>query len=384
VQLGVAPQPPVEKIKGMPVEAAKTPPAPSVNPFQDAHFYVNPDYVSKVQATAAAVPAKADQIKKVANQPTAIWLDSIAAVAGIAGKLDDAAKQKHPDGKPSVPVFVVYDLPNRDCSAKSSAGELDASKGGEARYRSEFIDAIAKQFAARPTQRIVAILEPDSLPNLATNLDQRKCEASEDVYRSAVAYAIAKLSLPNVYLYLDAAHAGWLGWDGNRNGAAQVFKQVLTMAGGVDRIRGFATNVANYTPLDGDDGKKLEPSNPCGNELCYVQKLAETLASMGITNKGFIVDTARNGRPGIRTKWGSWCNVKGAGLGERPRVSPGPQIDAYFWVKPPGEADGVADPKAPRFDENCAGPDATPGAPQAGQWFQSYFMTLVENANPPL
>jgi cellulose 1,4-beta-cellobiosidase len=375
----------MEKVQAMPVEAAKTPPAnPAVNPFQDAHFFVNPDYAKKVQTTAAAQPAKAEQIKKVSSQPTAIWLDSIASVAMIPGKLDEAAKQKHPDGKPTVPVFVVYDMPNRDCSAKASAGELDAAKGGEARYRSEFIDAIAKHFASRPQQRIVVILEPDSLPNLATNLDRVKCKASEDVYRSASAYAIAKLSLPNVWLYLDAAHAGWLGWDGNRNGAAEVYKQVLAMAGGPDRIRGFATNVSNYTPLEGDDGKKLEPSNPCGNELCYVKLLAESLAKVGITNKGFIVDTARNGKAGIRTKWGSWCNVKGAGLGERPRVSPGPLIDAYYWVKPPGEADGVADPKAPRFDENCAGPDATPGAPQAGQWFESYFLTLVDNASPPL
>jgi cellulose 1,4-beta-cellobiosidase len=204
------------------------------------------------------------------------------------------------------------------------------------------------------------------------------------LYLSAMAYAIAKLSLPNVHLYLDAAHAGWLGWDGNRNGAAAVYKKVLDMAGGVDRIRGFATNVANYTPIDGEDGKKLEPSNPCGNELCYVQKMAESLAKVGITNKGFIVDTSRNGKQGIRAKWGSWCNVKGAGLGERPRVAPGPNVDAYFWVKPPGDSDGVADKNAPRFDEMCAGPDATPGAPQAGQWFQSYFLMLVDNATPPL
>ncbi len=385
VLLGEAPQPPVEKVKAMPVEAATTPPAPpGTNPFEGAHFYVNPDYAKKVQSTAAANPGKAEQIKKVAAQPTALWLDTIASVAGIDGKIGDAAKQKAADGKPAVPVFVVYDLPNRDCAAKSSAGELTVENGGEARYRTEFIDPIAKAFAAHPKQRIVAIVEPDSLPNIATNLDQRKCKASEDVYRNSVAYAISKLSLPNVYLYLDAAHAGWLGWDGNRNAAAEIFKQVLTMAGGVDRIRGFATNVSNYTPLEGDDGKKLEPSNPCGNELCYVKLMAESLAKVGITNKGFIVDTARNGRAGIRTKWGSWCNVKGAGLGERPRVSPGPLIDAYFWVKPPGEADGVADPKAPRFDENCAGPDATPGAPQAGQWFESYFLALVQNANPPL
>jgi cellulose 1,4-beta-cellobiosidase len=71
-------------------------------------------------------------------------------------------------------------------------------------------------------------------------------------------------------------------------------------------------------------------------------------------------------------------------LGERPRADPAPGIDAYWWVKPPGESDGSSDPSGPRFDEMCAGPDAAKGAPQAGQWFEAYFMDLVHNARPGL
>jgi cellulose 1,4-beta-cellobiosidase len=159
---------------------------------------------------------------------------------------------------------------------------------------------------------------------------------------------------------------------------------VLTMAGGVNRVRGFATNVSNYNPLHGEDGKKLEPSNPAPNETMYVQKLAETLTKAGIANKGFIIDTSRNGREGLRHKWGNWCNIKGAGLGERPKVAPAPLVDAYFWVKPPGDSDGTSDASAQRFDENCKSEDAAPDAPEAGQWFQPYFLELLKNANPPL
>jgi cellulase/cellobiase CelA1 len=38
------------------------------------------------------------------------------------------------------------------------------------------------------------------------------------------------------------------------------------------------------------------------------------------------------------------------------------------------------------FDAACGSgnPDATPGAPQAGQWFGSYFTMLAENAVPAL
>lgn len=377
--------PPRVALPALPVEPATGPAAPKgVNPFEGASFYVNPEYAKKVQATIAAHPGEAALLKKVQSMPTGLWIDRIEQVPQVSVWLDDAAQQSKKAGKPVVPVLLVYNLPNRDCSAKASAGELSIEEDGEARYRSEFIDEIAKAFAARPEQRVAVILEPDSLPNVATNLGVKKCAESEDVYRSSIAYAVAKLSMPHVFLYLDAAHAGWLGWDANRAAMAKIYKEVLTAAGGVDRISGFATNVSNYNVLSGDDGKKLEPSNPCSDELTYVQKLAESLAAEGITDKGFIIDTARNGRGGIRTRWGNWCNIKGAGLGERPRAAPAPLVHAYFWVKPPGESDGVADASAARFDENCVGEDAHPGAPEAGQWFEPYFVELVKNANPPL
>jgi cellulose 1,4-beta-cellobiosidase len=86
----------------------------------------------------------------------------------------------------------------------------------------------------------------------------------------------------------------------------------------------------------------------------------------------------------VRQKWGNWCNIKGMGLGERPKVNPKPLIDAYLWVKPPGESDGTAERGAPRFDESCVSVDSDPAAPQAGEWFKSYFVDLVKNANPPL
>src|SRR5690606_34145787 len=225
-------------------------------------------------------------------------------------------------GKPVVPVFVVYDLPNRDCAAEASAGELSVEDGGEMRYRTEFIDALRDQLAAKSDQRVVLILEPDSLPNLVSNLGVKQCARSQTIYKNSLAYAIAQLSLPHVYLYLDAAHAGWLGWESNRRRTVELFKEVLALAGGADRIRGFATNVSNYNPLTGDDGKSLEATNPCPNELCYVQALADSLEQAGITGKGFIVDTARNGRSGIRTRWGHWCNIRGAGIGERPKAAP--------------------------------------------------------------
>jgi cellulose 1,4-beta-cellobiosidase len=372
---------------GTQTSSSSSPPAAgatAANPFAGARFYLNPDYTQKVEAAAAAAPAIAPLLKKVATYPTAVWLDSIATAKTVSRHLEEAEKQAAAGAGPLVSVFVVYNLPNRDCSAKSSAGELAVESGGEARYRAEFIDVIAAQLDAHPSQRVAIIVEPDSLPNVATNLNVPRCKASEQAYRHSIAYAVSKLSKPNVAVYLDAAHGGWLGWDGNRTAIATIFKEVLTEAGGVDKIRGFSTNVSNYNVVKGDDGKKMEPSNPCPDELTYVAALAETFESVGITGKGFLIDTSRDGRGGIRSKWGSWCNVKGAGLGERPRAAPAPHVDAYYWVKPPGESDGGSTATEPRFDAMCGGGDAAPKAPQAGQWFSSYFQELAQNANPPL
>src|SRR5512133_2924625 len=355
------------------------------NPFENARPYLNPDYVAKVEQATRERPASAALYRKVATYPTAIWIDAIARVPSIARALDDAKQQQMITGKPTLTVFVVYDLPNRDCAAKSSAGELTLNENGEERYRTEFIDPIAASFRAHPDQPIAVILEPDSLPNLATNLGNRKCADSADAYQRSVAYAIRLLAQNHVSVYLDAAHAGWIGWDDNRSRIARIFERVLDMAGGVELIRGFATNVSNYNTLSGRDGKKMEPSNPCPDELSYVRRLSDSLKRVGIKRKGFIVDTARNGKSGLRRKWGAWCNVKGAGLGERPRaITDDAPLDAYYWVKPPGESDGVSDPTQPRFDASCRSPDSALDAPQAGEWFPAYFETLVRNAEPPL
>jgi len=369
---------------GSMAETSSTSPGSDHNPFKGANFFINPAYVASVKATAKRHPDEASTILKVAQNPTAVWLDSIKAIDNLPGWLDEAKKQQDASGKPTVAVVVVYDLPNRDCSAASSAGELKVAQNGEARYMNEFIDPIAAQLKAHPDQPIVVLLEPDSLGNLATNMALPMCQEAKHAYKNGIVYAIKKFALPNVSIYLDAAHSGWLGWDDNRAKIAKIFKSVLADAGGPGMIRGFALNTANFTSLSNRDGAILEPTNPCPNELTYAKVLGKTLEMYGFKNPHFMIDTARNGKGQIRKAWGSWCNVHGAGLGERPRVDPEPGIDAYYWVKPPGESDGVSDATQPRYDEMCGGPDATKGAPQAGEWFESYFLDLVRNARPPL
>jgi cellulose 1,4-beta-cellobiosidase len=370
--------------KPVPITPATTPAAPAINPFADAQLFVNPEYTKAVEGLVTGHPGEAGMLKKLSAIPTAIWLSWIADTKDVPHYLDLALQQQKAAGKPVITTFVVYDLPNRDCNAAASAGELPANPEGEARYQRDYIDVIAAAFAAHPDQRIAAILEPDSVGNLITNLANPKCQAAEGIYKRGIAYAIAKLSLPNVFLYVDAAHSGWLGWPKNIVKTAPVFKEILMMAGGPDRIRGFATDVSNYNPAKDPTNPKRDPHAAPSDELGYVVDLNKELEAVGITGKGFIVDTSRDGKAYIRTSPGNWCNIKGAGLGERPQAAPAPNVDAYLWIKVPGESDGTADAKAARFDANCVSDDATPGAPEAGLLFESYLLDLVKNAKPPL
>src|SRR5215510_14892725 len=91
------------------------------NPFVGATMYKNPDYAAKVQTsidqtTDTALRAK---MQIVAQTPTAVWLDRIAAIEGSATSpglqehLDDALAQRQ-GSTPLTAIFVIYDLPGRD------------------------------------------------------------------------------------------------------------------------------------------------------------------------------------------------------------------------------------------------------------------------------
>ena len=398
------------------------------NPFEGASFYLNPEYARSVEASRKRAPTQlAAAIDKVKANPTAIWLDRIAAIEegadrlGMEGHLNEALKQQSGAAdKPLVIEFVVYDLPNRDCAAFSSNGELKVEQDGLRRYQTEYIDAIAKKLGANPLYqklRVVAIVEPDSLPNLVTNLGvYEKCRQSETAYRQGITYAVTKLAeIPNVYLYLDIAHSGWLGWE-HTDKAAQLYKEVLGT--NLTKVSGFAVNVANYSavsenfnPYDDvnkymDLIKSYYEWNRVIDEQTFVAKL-----QVSFPGKGFLIDTSRNGWKSqpigtpieTRTHRGNWCNIQKAGIGERPRANPLPGVDAYVWIKPPGESDGTSDAAATTandegksYDKMCGQSaverpyapgksiptDALPSAPHAGKWFHEQFLMLVQNATP--
>nr|WP_260178664.1 glycoside hydrolase family 6 protein [Xanthomonas cannabis] len=418
------------------------------NPFVGATGYVNPDYAKKVDASIAkikGVPLKA-KMGVVKTLPTAVWLDRIAAIAGgsqnagrlgLRGHLDAALAQKKAN-TPITASFVIYDLPGRDCHALASNGELPLTPAALERYKKEYIDVIAAIFADPKYKdiRIVNVIEPDSLPNLVTNLNDMRCALanSTGIYEEGIKYALNKLhAIPNTYNYLDIGHSGWLGWDSNRGPSISLYTRVVQGTNaGLASVDGFVTNTANTTPLNEPslpnpelsvNGQPIKSAkfyewNPYFDETDFTQALYNGFVSAGWPSTiGFIIDTGRNGWGGPnrptsafgsdinsyvntgridrRLHRGNWCNQSGAGIGALPTAAPGPHLDAYAWVKPPGESDGsstlIPNNEGKGFDRMCDPTYTTAdgvltgalaGAPISGAWFHNQFIELVNNAYP--
>lgn len=343
-------------------------PTPGSNPFANVDYLLPSRYTKGVAQSVKAAGGVATHLGELLADagkiPTAVWLDKISKLSQMRQALEEARAQQHGTGTSTLSVFVVYDLPGRDCSAQSSAGELHP--GDLPRYERDFlmpIAALASEFSEVPK---VFILEPDSMPNLVTNLNRPKCYAAADDYKRGIARAIELLG-PLGSLYVDVGWSGWIGtWGAPK--MAKLLAEVIGLAGAAAAyVRGFVTNVSAY--------------GATSSEGAYAQALRAALLQAGF-NMAYIIDTSRNAGGHAA---GTWCNAKGAGMGRPATVDTGlPFCDAFFWIKPPGESDGVSLSTAPRFDPECAKSSSWRGAPQAGEWFSEQFAELVQHAKPPI
>jgi cellulose 1,4-beta-cellobiosidase len=429
-----------------------TTPTHVVNPFTGSTWFANPDYTAEVAASVASASGTlAAQMKLVGQQSTGLWLDHIGAIYGgsddssrmsLQAELQAALSQESGSTPILVPL-VIYDLPNRDCAALASNGELTVSNNGLQYYEQDYINPIAQILTdyEHTNIRVVAVIEPDSLPNLVTNLSDANCAQanSSGAYVDGVQYALNKLhAIPNVYNYVDIAHSAWLGWSSNMGPAVSLYKSVASgTTAGVSSVDGFISDTANYTPTtepymtatESVGGQPVDSStfyqfNPYIDELSYDEAMYSNLVSAGFpATIGMLIDTSRNGwggpnRPTAaststvlntfvdqskideRPFRGDWCNQNNAGLGAFPQANPLSSFSnlyAYVWIKPPGESDGDYPTSThshgdPHCDPNGTNTDGSgntyptnsiPGYDiPAGQWFPAEFQMLVQNASP--
>jgi len=371
------------------------------------------------------------------NTASAYWIDTYDKIEGntthtAEGVLADAASKSPPE----LVVLIWYDLPNRDCDAHASNGEICCTyldtgycdyetetlcEEGINTYKTKYVDPFIKVIRKYESKvPIVIVFEPDSLPNLATNLGDPKCknEGTQRAYKDGSKYALGELANTGATVYVDAGHGGWLGWEDNIKVFMNLLKELdLPWS----HIRGFSTDVSGYQPLGimcpwdpdstyrngyclngkhQDDPCCYDPCSlekqydPANNELNYAQELRYAAKGVLETNAYVLTDTGRNGVPDARTDCANWCNIDGAGAGLLPTADvPNPDIvDAYYWLKTPGESDGctkeLPDGSAcARFDNMCDSKDSIghlptqPRAPEAGRWFDHAVKELAANAH---
>ncbi|WP_169834647.1 glycoside hydrolase family 6 protein [Nocardioides dokdonensis] len=269
------------------------------NHFADRATYVDPDSKARAAATRARADGDlelADRLDELASVPSGIWLTPeqhpIGAVGAYVTGLVSSA-----DERDEVPLLVLYGVPERDCAGLLSAGGLPPEDYpvwvGEV--------AAALGTAVGPA---VVVLEPDALATA------EEC-GRRDERVDQLGAAVDLLADAGVTTYVDAGHSDWIP----ARAMARMLEEV-----GVARVRGFATNVANYQ-RDAD-------------EQAYARTLDELLPAA----QHWVVDRGRNGNGATD----EWCNPPESTLGQRPGfVDDGSGLDAYLWVKPPGESDGT-------------------------------------------
>lgn len=249
----------------------------------------------------------------LAGVPTAVWLTP--EDYGI-DQVGDAVTQLLGEARAggSALTLVVYGLPERDCG-QFSAGGLSPED-----YPA-WTAAIGEALSAASDVPAIVVLEPDALA-LAP-----ECGNVEDRVAQLGA-AIDDLSGENTWIYLDAGHSQWLPVDQ----MADLLKRA-----GVDRVRGFATNVSNYQEL--------------ADETAYAHRLSDALGGAHA-----VIDTSRNGAGSD----GEWCNPPGRLVGDEPGATGDDVVDLNLWIKPPGESDGTCN-----------------GGPPAGDWWSEAAIELT-------
>ena len=369
-------------------------------------------------------------ITEMETIPRAVWFTS-----GTQAQVQQQVRQTMAETaiERAEPVLVAYDIPGRDCAQYSAGGALN-----ESAYEA-WIDGFASGIG---NSKAVVILEPDALGNMPSG-----CGLSSSVYPFTDAERIAEIqdavsaleADPGVSVYLDGTHSAW-------QSVGTITQRLLEA--NVQQAQGFYLNVSNYqadpnlidygTWISDCIAMVTDPSNAFYNNpsACASQYYPATesdFSTWGLTtawyaqNMGgavaathFVIDTSRNGDgPNGMQQYanapynqpasvlstlagGNWCNPPASGLGLKPTASTGvPLLDAYLWVKTPGQSDGQCDAAGgvrawdytaytqPGWPTDAAGQAAFDPLwgmddPAAGGWFPQQALQLAQDASPSL
>ncbi len=404
--------------------------ASAANAQAQTQFYApKPSKAAKkhiIELRKSGQPLDAALLQELVDTPHAQWFTggTSCVVREDVKKLVKSAKSSH-----ATPVLVAYNLPYRDCSQFSAGGATSVEE-----YL-DWIDAFAEGIGKH---KAIVVLEPDGLGIIpwydpfadrdtwATNPNYEWCQPSDADPATVAAerfamlnYAVSKLKEnPKTTVYLDGTHSGWLG-------AGDAADRLVRA--GVLNADGFFLNVSNYQPQEKLEkygtwisqciwfGDPASGSWGAGHYEWCASQYSEGVdpadfATWGVADqwyadnvesqtwvpypgaaglKSFIIDTSRNGQ-GPWTPAEAypdnqdWCNPPGRGVGLVPSAETGSEfIDAYLWIKVPGESDGECT-RGLGSGGTTVDPEWGIVDPAAGAWFPEMALELAQNAFPAL
>jgi endoglucanase len=277
----------------------------------DYPFYVNNfDRVSDHRINYPSVA-------KIFKQPMAFWYGERNGKP--MDKIDKSLTRLFRRAEGTLPIFVIYNMPNRDMGHYSKGG-ADSKE-----TYLDFITAFAKGIGDRNP---IVVFEPDALPH-STHMELVDAMSRWHLMSRALTVLTENC---NALVYVDIGHSNWL----DPETAGKTLERVTN-----NKVRGFSVNVSNFRTTE--------------ESLAWAEQVAEHTR-----NKHFVIDTSRNGNGPYGNEW---CNPPGRALGITPTTNTGhPLCDAYLWIKVPGESDGRKN-----------------NGPRAGRFWPSYAEELVAN-----
>ncbi|MFI1759035.1 glycoside hydrolase family 6 protein [Streptomyces sp. NPDC020571] len=239
---------------------------------------------------------------RIAGHPAAVWFTD-PAPATLTSRVRAVTAAGAARGR--VPVLVPYAIPDRDCGGHSEGGapDLDAYD--------TWIDRFA---AGLGSGEVIVVLEPDSVAQSACLSAAERADRFASLARAG---RVMKDADPRARVYFDAGHSGW------HAPAEQAAWLKQAGAASADSSDGVFSNVSNF--------------HATADEVAYDRAVLDALG--GPESLGAVIDTSRNGNGAPPD--GEWCDPAGRRLGRPPTLTTGMgRIDAYLWVKLPGESDG--------------------------------------------
>jgi endoglucanase len=416
---------------------------------------IKPDHAAKRQV--ARLRSRGDRvdaqlISAMIHTPQATWLDG-----GSPHQVRQQTKRVVQPAKRTVPVLVMYNVPGRDCSQYSSGGAgsdaayrawVDGVVAGlrqahaivliepdglanlpsdcPSAYPGQDIDALTAQRVADIKYAAEQVETNDANSLVYLDAGHSAWHSAGDMTKRLYDAGVGEVQgfFLNVSNYQHTANSSYYGtWLSDCLAYATPVNSAHAAVAPGD-YGNCGDQYYNGGPATGWAGGAMNPYgvwSPNNSDLTLNTSGVDSRYAMELGSvqpvAHFVVDTSRNGNgpndmsayaaapynqpPSVISglQAGNWCNPPGAALGTLPQALPRPDtfplLDAYLWVKTPGQSDGQCNIAggARAWDYSAYNPwnwDATQQQqndplwgrqdPAAGAWFPHQALQLARNA----